>query len=81
MAGSGRAVDHDGVMGSEGSKPRKPKRRQPKVPKYEEANRLEGADGGSGFGRVGHGSDHKPKGKPGRAGSYLLRMLGQRPRP
>ncbi len=80
MAAAGSAVDHDGVMGSEGSKRRKPRHREPKVPKYEEPNRLEGADGGSGFGRVGHGSDHRSPDKPGRAGAFLLRVLGQRPK-
>jgi hypothetical protein len=52
----------------------------PKVPKYEEPNRLEGAGGGDGFGRSGHSSDRHHAGKPGKAGSYLLRLLGQRPK-
>ncbi len=50
-----------------------------KVPKYEEPNRAEGFGGGS-FGRSGHGSDGHHAAKPGRAGSYLLRLLGQRPK-
>ena len=73
-------VDHDERMGSDGGKARKPRRRQAKVPKYEEPNRLEGASGGSGFGRSGHGSDHHRAGRPGRVGSYVLRLLGQRPK-
>jgi len=50
-----------------------------KVPKYEEPNRAEGFSGGS-FGRSGHSSAGGHSGKPGRAGSYLLRLLGQRPK-
>jgi hypothetical protein len=50
----------------------------PKVPKYEEPNQLEGAGGGGGFGRAGHGTDRHHSGKPGRAGSYLLKLLGQK---
>ena len=73
-------VDHDGKMGSGGDKPRKPRRRQAKVPKYEEPNQLEGAGGGSGFGRSGHASDHHQAGKPGPVGSYVLRLLGKRPK-
>ncbi len=68
------------VMGSDGSKPRKPKRPLAKVPKYEEPNRLEGAGRGSGFGRSGHSSDHHHPDQPGRAGSFLLRLLGKRPK-
>jgi len=72
-------VDHDGAMGSAGSKPRKRRHRLDKVPKYEEPNRAEGFTGGS-FGRVGHSSDgHQAKG-PGRVGSYVLRLLGRRPK-
>ena len=66
-------------MGSDGNKPRKQKHRMKKVPKYEEPNRAEGFTGGS-FGRSGHGSDGHHPGKPGRAGSYLLKLLGQRPK-
>lgn len=52
-----------------------------KVSKYEEPNRLEGADGGAGFGRTGHSSDHHHRpAKPGRAGSFVLRILGQKDR-
>jgi hypothetical protein len=51
-----------------------------KVPKYEEPNRLEGAGRGDGFGRSGHSSDRHHAGKPGKAGSYLLRLLGQKPK-
>jgi hypothetical protein len=67
-------------MGSSGDKPRKPRHRLAKVPKYEEPNSLPlaglGGGGGAESGRFGHGSDHKRNGKPGRAGSFLLRMLG-----
>ena len=72
-------IDHDGGMGSNGGKPRKRKQRLPKVPKYEEPNRAEGFSGGS-FGRSGHGSDHHHNGKPSRAGSLMLRLLGKRPK-
>jgi hypothetical protein len=74
-------MDHDGSMGSAGDKPRKPRRRSAKVPKYEEPNQLEGAVGGTGFGRTGHSSDHhRPPAKPGRAGAFFLKLLGQRPK-
>jgi hypothetical protein len=73
-------IDHDGGMGSDGSKPRKPRRRMAKVPKYEEPNRAEGFTGGS-FGRSGHGSDGHHAEKPGRAGSYLLKLLRKQPKP
>jgi hypothetical protein len=72
-------------MGSAGDKPRKPKRRLTKVPKFEEPNDLPlpGLTGASPFGieegRFGHGSDHKHPGQPGRAGLFLLRILGRRP--
>lgn len=79
MATVSEPIDHHGRMGSDGSKPRKKKQHLPKVPKYEEPNRAEGFTGGS-FGRSGHGSDHHRDGKPGRAGSFLLRVLGQRPK-
>jgi hypothetical protein len=69
-------------MGSSGDKPRKPRHRLAKVPKYEEPNNLPlpglGGSGEPGYGRFGHGSDHKHPGKPGRAGTFLLRMLGMR---
>jgi hypothetical protein len=73
-------------MGSADDKPRKPKRPLPKVPKFEEPNDLPlpGLTGASRFGhrdgRFGHGSDHKHPGMPGRAGLFLLRMLGRRPK-
>ena len=73
-------IDHDGQMGSSGSTPRKRRRRLPKVPKYEEPNQLEGAGSGDGFGRSGHSTDRRRSRTPGRAGSYLLRLLGQRPK-
>ncbi len=52
------------------------------MPKYEEPSHLVGMDGsdGAGFGRYGHGSEHHGVTKPGRAGSFLLRLLGQRPK-
>ena len=50
-----------------------------KVPKYEEPNRAEGFTGGS-FGRSGHSSDGHHNRKPGRAGAFVLRVLGQRPK-
>ena len=59
--------------------PRKRRHKLDKVPKYEEPNRAEGFTGGS-FGRVGHSSDGHHTGKPGRAGSYVLRLLGRRPK-
>jgi hypothetical protein len=69
-------------MGSSGDKPRKPRHPLPKVPKYEEPNSLPlpglGGGGDVGSGRFGHGSGHKHPGKPGRAGTFLLRMLGMR---
>jgi hypothetical protein len=64
-------------MGSDGTKPRKRRRKLDKVPKYEEPNRAEGFSGGS-FGREGHGSDGHHAEKPGKAGSYLLKVLGLR---
>ena len=67
-------------MGSAGDKRRKRRNKEPRVPKYEEPNRLEGAGGGAGFGRYGHGSEHHPPAKPGRAGSLLLKLLGQKPK-
>ena len=79
MATVSESIDHHGRMGSDGSKPRKKKQHLPKVPKYEEPNRAEGFTGGS-FGRSGHGSGHHRDDKPGRAGSFLLRLLGQRPK-
>jgi hypothetical protein len=78
-ATSGVLIDQDRDMGSAGSKPRKPRRRIAKVPKYEEPNRAEGFTGGT-FGRSGHGSDGHHAGKPGRAGSYFLKLLGKKPK-
>jgi hypothetical protein len=71
-------------MGSADDKPRKPRHPLAKVPKYEEPNDLPlpglGGGRGLGYGRFGHGSDHKHPHKPGRAGAFLLRMLGKRPK-
>jgi hypothetical protein len=71
-------------MGSSGDKPRKPRRRLAKVPKYEEPNNLPlpGLGGGAeqGNSRYGHGSDHQHPKKPGKAGAFVLRMLGKRPK-
>jgi len=74
------ATGHDGPMGSAGDTPRKRRHKEHHGPKYEEPNQLEGANGGAGFGRYGHGSEHHPPTRPGRAGSFLLRLLGQRPK-
>jgi hypothetical protein len=77
---------HDGGMGEAGNKPRKPKHRLDKVPKFEEPNELSlpGLTGATQFGvrdgRFGHGSDGKHAGKPGRAGTFLLKLLGRRPK-
>ena len=68
-------------MGSSGSKPRKKTHHLPKVPKYEEPNRLEGAQGGTGFGRAGHGSDHHHDGPPTGVGAWVLKVLGKKPNP
>jgi hypothetical protein len=74
-------------MGSSGDKPRKGKHPLAKVPKYEEANDLPlpgvGGGGGAGAGggsRFGHGSDHHGTKQPGKAGKFLLRTLGLRPK-
>ena len=72
-------------MGRAGSKPRKPKRRLRKVPKYEEPNTipLAGLTGSSGevFGsRYGHSADHHQEKEPGRFGSFVLRVLGMKPK-
>jgi hypothetical protein len=71
-------------MGSKGSRSRKPKHPLAKVPKYEEPNNipLAGLGGGAetGAGRLGHGSDHRHPGQPGRAGRLMLRVLGLRPK-
>jgi hypothetical protein len=72
-------IEHDLGMGSDGSKPRKEKHKLPKVPKNEEPNRAEGFTGGS-FGRSGHSSDGHQTEEPGRAGAFLLRLLGRRPK-
>jgi hypothetical protein len=66
-------------MGSSGGKPRKKAHKERKVPKYEEPNRAEGFSGGS-FGRSDHQAARRHPDKPGRAGSLLLRLLGQRPK-
>lgn len=77
-------VAHGAVMGSADDKPRKPRRPLAKVPKYEEPNELSlpGLTGDVGFGRrygrFGHGSDHQRTHKPGRVGSFILRLLGMR---
>ena len=55
-------------MGSAGDTPRKRRHKEHHGPKYEEPNQLEGANGGAGFGRYGHGSEHHPPTRPGRAG-------------
>jgi hypothetical protein len=73
-------------MGRAGSKPRKPKRRLGKVPKYEEPNTFPapGLTGSSGevFGsRYGHSADHHhEENQPGRFGSFVLRVLGMKPK-
>jgi hypothetical protein len=72
-------------MGRAGSKPRKPKRRLRKVPKYEEPNTipLAGLTGSSEevFGsRYGHSADHHQEKEPGRFGSFVLRVLGMKPK-
>jgi len=68
-------------MGSDGGKPRTKRGHLPKVPRYEEPNRLEGAQGGIGFGRDGHGSDHHQYGRPTGFGAWVLKVLGRtRPR-
>ena len=68
-------------MGSDGSKSRKKKQHLPKVPKYEEPNRLEGAQGGTGFGRAGHSSDHHHYEQPTGFGAWVLKVLGKKPKP
>ena len=73
-------------MGEAGNKPRKPRHRLDKVPEFEEPNALSlpGLTGATQFGvrdgRFGHGSDGKHPGQPGRAGMFLLRLLGRRPK-
>ncbi|HTU37328.1 MAG TPA: hypothetical protein VMF35_04870 [Acidimicrobiales bacterium] len=73
-------------MGSAGEKPRKPKRRLAKVPKYEEPNTLPapGLTGSSDAvfpSRYGHSADHHGQRKePGRFGSFVLRVLGMKPK-
>ena len=79
-----RHFGHDREMGEAGNKPRKPKHRLDKVPEFEEPNTLSlpGLTGATEFGvrdgRFGHGSDGKHPGQPGRAGLFLLRLLGRR---
>jgi hypothetical protein len=75
LAGMGRAAD----------KPRKPKRRLGKVPKYEEPNTfpaagLTGSSGGVFGSRYGHSADHHQQKEPGRFGSFVLRVLGMKPK-
>jgi hypothetical protein len=72
-------------VGSSGDKPRKTRRRLAKVPKYEEPNTLPltGLTGGGEevYGsRYGHAADHHHGGRPGRVGSFLLRLLGLKPK-
>jgi hypothetical protein len=72
-------------MGSEGIRPRRPKRRLAKVPKDEVANQmplagLGGSSSAYGYGRHGHQADRHAV-EPGRAGRFLLWLLGRRPRP
>ncbi len=50
------------------------------MPKYEEPNNPPGLAGDSGTGRFGHGSDHGHPKKPGRAGAFVLRILGKPPK-
>ena len=71
----------DDRMGSDGSKARKKTKHLPKVPKYEEPNQLEGAQGGTSFGRAGHGSDHHHYDKPAGFGAWVLKVLGKKPNP
>jgi hypothetical protein len=72
-------------MGRAGNKPRKPKRRLGKVPKYEEPNTFPAAGltggGDEVFGsRYGHSADHHQQKEPGRFGSFVLRVLGMKPK-
>jgi hypothetical protein len=71
-------------MGSAGDKPRKPRHHEPKVPKYEEPNDLPlpglGGTSRTEPARFGHSSDHHQPAPPGKAGSFLLRLLGKRPK-
>jgi hypothetical protein len=71
-------------MGSAGDKPRKPRHHEPKVPKYEEPNDLPlpglGGTARTEPARFGHSSDHHQPSTPGKAGSFLLRVLGKRPK-
>jgi hypothetical protein len=73
-------VWQDCPMGSDGSKPRKAHEHLPTVPKYEEPNRLEGAQGGIGFGRQGHSSDHHRTQAPTGFGAWVLKVLGRKPK-
>ena len=71
-------------MGSTGDKPRKPRHKEPKVPKYEEPNDLPlpglGGTARTEPSRYGHSADHHHPATPGKAGSFLLRLLGKRPK-
>ena len=72
-------------MGRAGNKPRKPKRHLGKVPKYEEPNTipaagLTGSSGGVFGSRYGHSTDHHQQKEPGRFGSFVLRVLGMKPK-
>ena len=72
-------------MGRAGNKPRKTKRRLAKVPKYEEPNTIPAAgltgSGGEVFpSRYGHSADHHQQKESGRFGSFVLRLLGMKPR-
>ena len=68
-------------MGSQGDKQRKPHRHLDKVPKYEERNSLTGyTRGTAGFGREGHGVNHGKHEKPGKVGTWFLRVLGMKPK-
>jgi len=68
-------------MGPDGRKPRKRSHHLRKVSKYEEPNRLEGAQGGGGFGRSGHSADHHHNEKPTGVGAWVLKRLQRKPNP
>jgi hypothetical protein len=72
-------------VGKAGDKPRKRRRRLAKVPKYEEPNTFPAAGltggGDEVFGaRYGHSAGHRPPGRPGRFGAFVLRCLGMKPK-